>query len=396
MDRIERRRRIVAEAAEWWLRLQNTRLPRAEREVFVEWLRESHLHIAEMLRMAQVHGALQQFTRWESISTEGADTGNAGDVLPLPGAGQAPQEEGASARPAPPRLRPRSWCRWNLSWRAGAALACAGLVAFAVLGWPAWRGQVIETKQGERRTVALEDGSVLQVDPQTHLRVRYVDDERRIELLRGRALFRVAQNPRRPFLVRSADTTVRAVGTAFGVERLQPDVVRVTVSEGRVAVRQTGAATQHVSVADPAGYPEHPHEAPADAARPDRPSVPRRTVAGIRPGEIELVADQQLVVDGLRPRAPLKVDSGQALAWAEGRLVFHGQSIAEAVREFNRYNRLQLRVQDAALAARPVSGVFNADDPEAFVDFLRDAAAVEVERGERQAIVIQPAAKKLQ
>lgn len=394
MDRTERRRRVGEEAAEWWQRLQDEGLPRAEREAFVEWLRESHLHIAEMLRMAQVHGALQQFRHWADVSTEGAEAGSGAEVVSLPGTGSLRRAD-ISDRSASRRLF--GWNRWP--WRAGAALACAGLVAFAVLGWPVWHGQVIETEQGERRTVALEDGSVLQVDPQTRLRVRYGDDERRIELLRGRAMFRVAHNPRRPFLVRSADTTVRAVGTAFGVERVQPGVIRVTVSEGRVAVRRAGPAPAGVPADEPTGRAatKQPREAPADGtAHSTRPSAPFRPVALVRPGEIELIADQQLVVGGLRPIAPLKVDSSQALAWAEGRLVFHRQSIAEAVREFNRYNRLQLKVENPALAARPVSGVFNADDPEAFIDFLRDAAGVRVERGERHAVVIQPATTRPQ
>ncbi len=388
MDRIERRRRIGEEAAEWWLRLQDEGLPRAEREAFVEWLRESHLHIAEMLRMAQVHGALQQFSGWEGIATGDAELPGMSDVVPLP-AGDRLARRAEAGQPTPRDRRPR----WSLPWRAGTAVAFAGLAAFAVLSWSAWRGQVIETEQGERRTVALEDGSVLQVDPQTRLRVRYGDGERRIELMRGRAMFRVAHSPQRPFLVRSADTTVRAVGTAFGVERLQPGVVRVTVSEGRVAVRQAGYVPEQVPVADPAEHTavEQTHEAPADnTVHPPRPSAHHRTVARVRPNEIELVANQQLVAGGPQPIVPLQVDSIQALAWAEGRLVFHHQPIAEAVREFNRYNRLQLRVEDTALAARPVSGVFNADDPEAFIDFLRDAANVQVERDERQVVVIRP------
>src|SRR5688572_27841301 len=72
MDASERRTRASADAAEWWLRLQSNDLGRAEREQYVTWLRESALHVAEMLRIARVHNALERFDRWTNIRTDGA------------------------------------------------------------------------------------------------------------------------------------------------------------------------------------------------------------------------------------------------------------------------------------------------------------------------------------
>lgn len=81
MDASERRRRVSAEPAEWWARPQAHGMPSAEREQFVDWLRESAIHVAEMLRIAQVHNALEQFQHWERIAT-GVPTG-AHTVIPL-------------------------------------------------------------------------------------------------------------------------------------------------------------------------------------------------------------------------------------------------------------------------------------------------------------------------
>ncbi len=61
MDANSRRARAAAEAAEWWVRIESGELSRGEREQFVDWLRESAVHVAEMLRMAEVHGALERF-----------------------------------------------------------------------------------------------------------------------------------------------------------------------------------------------------------------------------------------------------------------------------------------------------------------------------------------------
>ena len=83
-----------------------------------------------------------------------------------------------------------------------------------------------------------------------------------------------------------------------------------------------------------------------------------------------------------------EVDSHRALAWAEGRLIFQNDELGKAIAEFNRYNRVQLTVADPALAAEPVSGVFNAADPEAFIAFLKSVTAVEIVRDGDRSITI--------
>src|SRR5262245_24981326 len=68
MDANERRRQAAADAADWWVRLQSADLSATQRGEFVDWLRESPVHVAEMLRIAQVHGALERFERWTRIA----------------------------------------------------------------------------------------------------------------------------------------------------------------------------------------------------------------------------------------------------------------------------------------------------------------------------------------
>src|SRR5215469_1223579 len=69
----ERRKRTSREAAYWWVCLRTEELSWAEREHFVDWLRESTLHVAEMLRMSVVHGALQRFSSWQEVNLEGPE-----------------------------------------------------------------------------------------------------------------------------------------------------------------------------------------------------------------------------------------------------------------------------------------------------------------------------------
>jgi transmembrane sensor len=388
MDASDRRKRAAEEAAEWWLTLQGD-VSRSEREQYVLWLRESALHVAEMLRIAQVHSALTRFKRWEHIPTDDAER-SSGEVveLALPARIVAP----------PPAKRSRPLRLAAVA--AGMLLVLVGAAAFLYL----MPDQVIQTERGERREVALADGSVVQVDPETRLRVVYETNIRSVFLQRGRALFHVAKNARRPFVVKVDDTTVRAVGTAFAVEQGQDSVV-VTVAEGKVAVRPSHAVDAQRQENPSDGLQSSQVRNPHDEL-PKLPPVPASRVAPVvvgmsrtpqdplhvGVGEIVLTANEQVIVEGSGTAEPVReVDSQRALAWAEGRLVFDNDSVGYAVREFNRYNRIQLTVHDAALARRTISGVFSAEDPESFVAFIQSVAPVHITRDDAADIAIDSA-----
>lgn len=348
MDANERRTRAGMEAAEWWAEMRASDMPRARREAFVRWLRESSLHVSEMLRVVQVDDALARFEHWTRINTE--ESGNDDTLVEFSRARSLPlthlPETTAAAAASGGRRR-------NLM-RLAVGMAASSLLVVGLSLWLALSGQVIETERGERREVALADGSVLQVDPQTRMRVQLREKTRRIVLDEGRALFRVAKDPQRPFYVEANGAVVRAVGTSFAVERKVRDVV-VTVAEGKVAV----------SVPPPNG--QH--------ADPDLSAM--------------LIANEQLTVDRSGSLASVrKVDSERELAWTRGRLVFDHTPLAQVLSDFNRYNRVQLRIEDAALAARPVSGTFDASDPESFVAFIQTVARVDVVRDDARNVTI--------
>jgi transmembrane sensor len=337
MDANDRRERATQEAAAWWNRLAAARpgeMSRSDREVFTNWLRESPLHIAELLRIAQVHDALDRFKGWAGI--EGDEADGAGNVVALHAGREVPGEAGRAGR----RAHPGFW-----------AIAASTVLFALVAGWLALeqRGVRIETDLAERRQVMLDDGTVVQLEPETRLRVRLEDRERNVGLEQGRALFRVAKDAQRPFRVSTQHTSVRAVGTAFGVETAGGDVI-VTVAEGKVAVERPREATKQ--------------GAGADDALPALDS------------EIFLTAGQQLRVESSGAVDPVQsVDTTRALAWAQGQLVFENDTLADVVAQFNRYNRTQLRISDARLTTRRVSGVFDATDTETLLAFIRQAGS---------------------
>jgi transmembrane sensor len=204
----------------------------------------------------------------------------------------------------------------------------------------------VETGRAERRSIALADGSVVQIDPQTQLRIRFDSHLRQIDLRQGRARFRVAKNPSRPFLVHADSTVVQAVGTEFGVEHRSQGIV-VTVAEGRVAVAESSGST----------------------AAP---------VAMVSTGQ-QVTVTRSGSAGGVRA-----VNAERELSWAEGRLTFDNHSVAAVVETFNRYNNLQIHVADPALADRTMSGVFDASDPESFIAFLQSVTSVSVVRSGRE------------
>jgi transmembrane sensor len=331
MDERERRARVSEQAAEWLLRSKDSAMPHAERIEFVDWLRESPLHVEEMLRVAQLHGALGTFRCWADIAPGGME---ANPVATFPALGSQGYDAGSRSI-AGKKFRPKS-----LPLSLAAAAACAMLAGLIWLV-PNLGAQVFDTDIAERREVTLADGSHLQIAPGTRVRVSLGTKQRRVVLEHGRAVFRVAKDPARPFLVEANRTTVRAVGTAFGVE-IDRDAVTVTVSHGRIAVTEA-----------------LPNDIPfADSGTRTMPPM-------------TLIAGEQVAVRSGHLSAVRSVDVGRALAWADNRLVLQNDTVAVAAHLFNNANRLQLHIADPTLAARKVSGVFDASDPLSFVALLQ-------------------------
>jgi transmembrane sensor len=360
MDANERRERAAADAVRWWGLLGNcspAEVSEADRRDFTEWLRESPLHIAEILRLSVVDDTLRHFEHWHELSYE---------------AHSEPESNVVSFSASTPPAAPRDAQTRKTKLRRFSIAAAVGVIA-VLAGWFGLHAgdTVLSTDRAERREVMLADGSVVSLEPQTRMRIALGKAERRIILQHGRALFHVAKDAKRPFLVASAGTLVRAVGTVFGVEEVDENTI-VTVKEGKVAVIQTEPS---------AGV----HSA-FESEQPRAASAARRT-------EALLTRNEQLTVSAAgKASAVREVDAGRALAWSEGVLVFESVPLEAVVRRFNQYNHSQIRIRDPELARRTVSGVFQASEPETLIDFIRVAARVTVIRTAGEEIVISPSA----
>lgn len=367
MNTIDRRSRESREAAHWWARLGKQSLEdlsREERQEFVRWLRESPVHVAEMLHMARVHDALERFKCWDEIQLD--PTRHDENVVTLERLDEREAENASAAHIRRPDSSRTRFAGFGLA--AAAAVAAVMVVAFKVLA------PTLSTDRAERREVSLSDGSIVQLDPETAVRVQMTAHERRVVLSRGRALFEVAKDPARPFLVVVNDSVVRAVGTVFGVERRNADVV-VTVSEGKVAVLSAAPAAQGNT-----------------ARRGQQTSGDTEVKNGNDEKVIYVAAGEQTTIDGSGiAAAPHVVNAERALGWADGRLAFESAPLGEVIEEFNRYNRIQLRLSDNELARRPISGVFETSDVETLIAFVQAGANVDVVRKDGGEILISAA-----
>jgi transmembrane sensor len=247
-------------------------------------------------------------------------------------------------------LRPQSKrARWPL------AMAASFLVALGFGGYVFVQAQVgwhqYETAIGGFSRIVLEDGSVIDLNTNSDVKVRIGAEAREVRLLRGEGRFQVAHDPSRPFVVSAADADVRAVGTAFTVRLHEAARVDVLVSEGSVAIASSRVL----------------HSPPVKA------------------GEVAVLLPDRLSVSRVEPQ-----QLERRLAWTSGKLNFRGETLRQAVVEFNRYNRRQIRLGDPALADLRVGGTFDATDPESFVAALTSTFSLRAEPGTSATIVLRP------
>lgn len=341
-------RRIAEQAADWLLTLQSEEMTQQQRGELVAWLCESPQHVAALFRICKLQRDLSRFGKWRQIA-------------PMTRATPSKIMRLVPNRNAAPSLTRRRWGR--------AAALAAGVVMVGLAGWlgVARLGyQEFSTQTGERREITLADGSVMDLSPDTDVAVRYRAHERLLTLEHGEAVFHVAKDRLRPFIVAAARTRVRAVGTIFRVER-RVTHVRVSVVEGVVAVSEE-PVSWHRSLGRP-------------------PPLPL----------LSLAANEQVSINVSGIISPVQwTNVNAAGAASSNRLTFEDQTVAAVARQFNSHNRIQIEISDPSLAARRISGIFPPDDPQSFVAFLQVAADVQVSQRDSTHILLGPARNGVQ
>jgi transmembrane sensor len=338
---------IEAQAAEWLARLEgkeagewppefhawlanDARHRAAFTRLEVAWKRFDPLRKLRPLNQAVDENLLAPGARWQGgIWTHATvfGTAQAEGAQPLH---QRHQEPIPAAPPATRSLVPRF------------AIVALALIVFSV-SWVVFSDQhsrIYETTVGGHAHLALEDGSRVELNTGTRIRVNLGSSRREVTLLRGEALFSVAHEADRPFEVTAAGVMARAVGTEFSVRLRQNSRVETLVKQGRVVVFQPERVL---------GMTFRQHE--------------------LRP---PLKAGARALVDG-NSASVFNVgtaDIDRRLRWTVGKAEFRGETVREVVEELNRYSLHPIRITDPQTATQPFGGTFDTTDPESFVDGL--------------------------
>ncbi|AMQ83885.1 MULTISPECIES: FecR family protein [Pseudomonas] len=298
------------DAAGWFVRLQEPTVSVDEQQRFDAWLNEHPQHRDE-------------FQLLQGLWT-------AADLLP------APRLKALCETP-PTRRERRPLLRYAVA--ASVVAVALGLGLFSGLNHPQGYSAEFATALGERKHVALPDGSVIDLNSRSRLQVRFEKDRRLIELTEGEAMFSVEHDTSRPFVVEAGSGKVTVTGTRFDVRR--------DVTQTRVAVEQGTVKVQGRDAAD------------ADF--------------------ISLTAGLGTRVDAQGKVAPAyAVNPVELTAWRSGKLVFNNASLSEVAEEVSRYRDKPLKVANPAVANLRLTSVFKSDNTDALLKALPSILPVAV------------------
>ncbi len=325
---------VVAEASAWIALLHGPRRTSAAERGFREWLAESPVHRQAFEKAtdtwARKRAAIRSAAQVEFV---------------VPGLNRTPHRRS----------------------RGAMAAAAAVVLSIAAMVYVHWQPDVT-TAIGERRNLVLEDGTQVSLNTSTRLTVDYGKRERRVRLEVGEAMFDVAKQADRPFVVSVGDRDVTALGTSFLVRR---DGTRtaVTLIEGRVSVehRQRSAASNG--------------NLPASSSGSGQQRVSVKGILLLTPGERATFALDEPVPQVDRPVIE------KLTAWQQGRVQIDNLTLAEAVEEMNRYNAVQLAVEGAQAAQLRISGMFRIGDVQSFADAVAQTHGLHVQEEDRRIVL---------
>ncbi len=309
-------RQIHAEAAAWIERRESSTWNDAERTEFETWLSKSVAHTVAFLRAEDV------WRRADRLRALGR-----------------------------PERRPISRSRRAVFAKVGAAGIV--LTVLGVLGGQFYRAPTLSsyaTPIGGREVLTLKDGTRIELNTNTALRVAINRSERKVWLDRGEAFFDVRHNAKLPFVVIARNRRVIDLGTKF-LARTSSARLEVALVEGSARVESDGANKKTNS-------------------------------AVLTSGDVAFATDDAVSIT-TKPVATLTKELG----WRRGVLIFDRTSLADAVADFNRYNQQQLVIADSALGFKKIDGTFRATDEDAFLEAMHDLVGLSIKRSNGEVII---------
>jgi len=390
---------IKEQAASYLVQIDSGECTAEERQQIATWARANPQHQAAFVKLAKQWDSMailadlsELFPLAEKERTDAeaysdaatSHTANAGN-----NAGSTGNKESSwFGLPLPSMLQ--GWVgaqQWRLQ---GIAVGAVFAMALAVVALPSVRTMLFSdatpsyiTAIGERATYTLDDGSVLTLNTDTEVTVRFTEQRRFIDLLRGEANFEVAKNTQRPFVVYAGEGLVWAVGTAFNV-RYQPETfaVDVVVTEGTVKV-----------------FTDVNLQAELPALTVDPQSL--QSLSTQSHSTVHLTNNKQSLLTAgqhLRYREAIEVKQvvdaeqlQQQLAWHNGVIIFDGETLESALSEIGRYTSKQLVIVDDSIRSIRIGGHYKTNDLNGFLATLTSGFGVHVEPAGKNRLLLSAA-----
>lgn len=323
---LDRTEDIEAEATRWLVRLDASRSPELVAR-HAQWMAENARHRVAYMKLSVAWKRMDALKRMRPLDPPG-------EVDPDLLKRRSPFWRGSSGFVLG-ALR----AAWAPRFVVGVAIA----TALAILVTALFETQIqipYSTPIGGHEHVTLEDGSILDLNTDTAVRVQFTASRRKIYLDHGELLLSVAHDASRPLEVIAAGVVTRAVGTRFSVRIYDNADVETVVTEGRILILRE----QNL----------------LGLRRTSKPLV--RTITA---GERVLVDSRAAHVSRLSAKQIERM-----LQWTTGRISFHEEKLSDVVRELNRYNARQLGILDPQIDGTRVGGGFDTAHADTYADDL--------------------------
>lgn len=290
------------QALAWFARLQDSKVSNRDKAAFVEWLAANSDHQAAFNKVEQL---------WQSAELN-----------------QALSHYAAIPLPVTHKRNP------TFHWAAAASvvLVCGWLFAASGL-ITRWQADYV-TGTGEQRRIELVDGSAMILNTDSAVALNFSDAQRGIKLLQGEAYFEVQPDKTKPFIVATAQGTVRVVGTRFTVKA--GESTEVDVDSGIVAC------------------------------------------AGASSGNVQLTAGQHTEISTNTVSPASAINPMHSFAWLKGRLIFQDQPLAQVLAELDRYHPGVILLSDAKLGQTRITGNYKLDNTAAVIHNLADIVGAKI------------------
>lgn len=230
-------------------------------------------------------------------------------------------------------------------------LLAASVSFFAIFIWLAMPANVEKhsyaTLIGQQMDTRFEDGSVIHLNTNSHIETEFSDEKRIIKLIKGEALFEVAHDPDRPFIVYAGDRLVQAIGTKF-VVHLASENIQVTVTDGKVKMSKVALNT---SLDD----------------------IKELNSATIEKDDIFIAKGEKVIADSNQAPKLSHIEPeniARELSWLDGKLIFDNERLFDVIKQINRYDNIEIVLEDPSLHDIKISGRFDLGDSEALIEAI--------------------------